>query len=148
MSNTTPHPTAVITTRRIAVHNPAHFPIFAGSVAPGAPVHMDFQPRPLPVEQSAFWGVGRTFDHAWPHERVQQQLAIGIWQYPMGMLRNFLPGMKSNPGSLITFQSVAGQNPIGTRVNITPAQQTKLSDQAAIAPVFSMPFNANYLKLA
>jgi hypothetical protein len=143
------HPTAVVTTRREPVHNPAHFPIFQQSVAPGVAVTVAPQSRPLPVEQSAFWGVGRTFDHAWPHQRVQQQLAISEWQYPGGgMLANFLPGMKAAPGALIAFQSVGGQNAIGQRVNVNPPRQVKLSDQTQIAPVQILPLNPAYLKLA
>jgi hypothetical protein len=144
----TPHPTAIITTRREPVHSPAHFPIFQQSVAPGVAVSIAPQSRPEPVEQSAFWGVGRTFDHAWPHQRVQQQLAISQWQYPGGSLPNFLPGMKATPGSLITFQSVGGQNAIGQRININPPSQAKLSDQTQIAPVQTLPLNPAYLKLA
>lgn len=142
------HPTAVVTTRREPVHDPAHFVVPPSSVAPGAPVNVAPQSRPEPVEQSAFWGVGRTFDHAWPHQRIQQQLAIGEWQYPGGgMLANFLPGMKANPGSLVTFQAVGGQNAIGQRVNVNPPRTGKLSDQTQIAPVQVAPLNAAYLKL-
>lgn len=139
------HPTAYITARREPVHNPAHFPTFV--VAPGAVVDVDIQSRPLPVEQSAFWGVGRTFDHAWPHQRVQQQMAISEWQYAAGMAPHFLPGMKSIPGSLITFQSVGAQNAIGQRVTVQPNAQVKLSDQTQLVAPFTAPNNLAYLKL-
>lgn len=141
------HPTAIITARREPVNNRAHYPIFAPGVAPGVPVNIAPQSRPLPVEQSAFWGVGRTFDHAWPHQRIAQQLAIGEWQYPGGMAQNFLPGMKAVPGSLITFQSIGAQNPIGERVNVNPPPTSKLSDQTTIPAVQIAPLNATYLKL-
>lgn len=147
---TLPPPPTVITSRREPVHPPAHYTAWAGGTAPGIPVDVQWQERPLPPEPTKFWGVGRTYDHAWSHIRVQQQVALNQWAYPSGMAPHFLPGMKSNPGSLVTFQAVGGQNPIGSRVTINSPGQSKLSDQLQLAAPYALSANlgANYIKLA
>lgn len=137
------HPTAVVVTRQEAIHDPAHYA--AGPAAPGIPVEVYPQERPLPVEQSDFWPVGKTFDHAWPHQRIQMSLAIPEWLSVMGW--PFLPGMRAEPGALIAYQSFGSQGPIQDRTAIDVPTQVKLSDLTAVAGSIGMPIDASYLKL-
>lgn len=121
------HPTAVVIERKPVRRDRFWTPAFSRRL----PVNVEAETAPMPVQYTAFAGVGRDPTHARPHIWRYQNLSIAdklsIAAQHFGVVK--VPGAMVAPGS-----SVGGMNPVQERTGIVSPPRGSLAQRAAVYP--------------
>lgn len=99
-----------------------------------APVIIQPETAPKPVDSTSFYGVGRDPRHAWPHVWVYQALAIQDKLSIRSWEAAGDPLVQKIPSALVVNMPVGQFIPAGERTNIKMPENTAYGSLASLNP--------------
>lgn len=130
----------IVIARREPTRDRSYTPTFTGRV----PEKIAPKPSPPPPRESQVWNIGRTYEHAYPHQWVTVDLSI---DEKLSIMEPNGFKFPTVPSAMVMRPAMGynNANPLVSRVNIVSPKNQAYGSIAEAAP--GIPYSPSYAKL-